>query len=163
MADASEGPSEGGECYRLVLAPSSSAPKLARDFVGLLLRERGRAAFADDARLCVTELVTNAYRHTDTPAIGLDVVMASGATTLYVADDQPWALPVPGRQDLCEVGVGAGPDGDGPGEGGRGMRLVGSLAHAWGMTIHGAHAVGRKHVWCTFVADGGTGVACKWN
>jgi anti-sigma regulatory factor (Ser/Thr protein kinase) len=96
MADVTDtGPGGGGECYRLVLAPSSSAPKLACDFVGALLRERGHASLADDARLCVTELVTNAYRHTDTPAIGVDVVVDPYATTVCVADDRPWSLPVP--------------------------------------------------------------------
>jgi hypothetical protein len=37
------------------------------------------------------------------------------------------------------------------------MRLVESLAQAWGMTVYGASGAGRKHVWCVLAGDDGKG------
>ncbi|NEE44787.1 ATP-binding protein, partial [Streptomyces sp. SID8455] len=57
----------GGESYRLTLPNTANTPKLARDFLTSLLRVSRHPGLVDDARLCVTELVTNAHRHTRTP------------------------------------------------------------------------------------------------
>ncbi|MGW9303584.1 ATP-binding protein [Streptomyces cyaneofuscatus] len=51
----------GGESYRLTLPNTAAAPRIARDFLTSLLGVSRHPGLVDDARLCVTELVTNAH------------------------------------------------------------------------------------------------------
>ncbi|MEU0524400.1 ATP-binding protein [Streptomyces niveus] len=111
------------------------APRLAREFVASLFDVSGYAPRVDDARLCVSELVTNAHRHTRTRQIRVEAVVNRKQATVYVCDSNPLALPAPGEA--------------GPGvvqEGGRGLRLVESLARAWGLTTYGGCSPAYKAV-----------------
>ncbi|WP_343234875.1 ATP-binding protein [Streptomyces sp. S4.7] len=70
--------------------------------------------------------MTNAHRHTRSRQIRVEALVNRKQTTVYFCDSNPWRLPVPG-----EAGLGAVQ------EGGQGLRLVESLARAWGLTIYG--------------------------
>ncbi|MEV0784935.1 ATP-binding protein [Streptomyces sp. NPDC050423] len=128
----------GGETYRLTLPNTASAAKLARDFVTSLLGVSGHHDLVGDAQLCVTEVVTNAHRHTRTPLIRVHVAVNRKRVTVAVADDGPAAPP------LLRA-LRAGPEQ----EGGRGLMIVDSLALAWGANTAGEHHPGRKVVWFT--------------
>lgn len=101
----------------------------------------------DDARLCVTELVSNAHRHTRSRVIRVEAVVNRKQATVYVCDNNPWDLPVPGNTDPAR--------GDVP-EGGQGLRLVESLTRAWGLTVYGGCSPAYKAVWFTLARQGAT-------
>ncbi|MEU2668054.1 ATP-binding protein [Streptomyces sp. NPDC007164] len=135
---------QGGEVYRLALPNTSSAAKLSRDFIASLLTVSRHRGLVDDARLCVTEVVTNAHRHTRTPLIRVRVIVQRKQVTVSVADDDHWALPEPPAfRDLR-----------GEQEGGRGLLLVEQLALAWGMSVLGGCFPYRKAVWFTLARAG---------
>ncbi|MFD7900405.1 ATP-binding protein [Streptomyces sp. NPDC059743] len=139
-----------GQSYRLVVPNSACAPRIARDFVGSLLHITDHPALADDARLCVTEVVTNSHRHTDSWQIQVDVTVRRREVTVYVEDNEPRALPVPGGSDA----------GDAEHEHGRGLLLVENLSVGWGMTIYGGCTPESKVVWFTLAeaeTEAGTG------
>ncbi|WP_405677708.1 ATP-binding protein [Streptomyces sp. NBC_01511] len=147
-------PPHGGETYRLTVPNTAHAPRLARDFISTLLHVSGYTPLVDDARLCVTELVTNAHRHTRTRLIRVEAVVNRKQATVYVCDSNPWALPVPGGVNLGavrNVGQSAAP------EDGQGLRLVESLARAWGLTIYGGREPAYKAVWFTLARGGAPG------
>ncbi|MFD4765039.1 ATP-binding protein [Streptomyces niveus] len=123
-----------GESYRLTVPSSAYAPRLAREFVGALLQVSGYAPLVDDARLCVSELVTNAHRHTRTRRIRVEAVVNRKLATVYVCDNNPWDLPAPGEGGAVQ-------------EGGQGLRLVESLARDWGATVYGGREPAYKAVW----------------
>ncbi|MFJ7998663.1 ATP-binding protein [Streptomyces sp. NPDC096310] len=137
---------QGGEIFRLAVPNTVNAPRIARDFVGSLLRVGRHSTLVDDARLCVTEIVTNAHRHTRTRQIRIDVTVNRKQVTVSVTDDKPWALPMP--QSRC-----AGQEF----EDGQGLHLVNTLAHAWGATIYGACSPRAKAVWFTLARSAATG------
>ncbi|MGY3058023.1 anti-sigma regulatory factor (Ser/Thr protein kinase) [Streptomyces sp. TE3672] len=135
---------QGGEIYRLALPNTAGAAKLSRDFIASLLTVSRHCGLVDDARLCVTEVVTNAHRHTRTPLIRVRVTVQRKLVTVSVADDDHWALPEPPAfRDLR-----------GEQEGGRGLLLVERLAFAWGMTVLGGCFPYRKAVWFTLTRAG---------
>ncbi|MFI6699843.1 ATP-binding protein [Streptomyces sp. NPDC050509] len=116
------------------------APKIARDFVTSLLGVSRHLRLVDDARLCVTEIVTNAHRHSGTRLIRVHVTVNRKRVTVCVADENPWALPVPGAP---------APAVDVEREKGQGLLLVARLAVAWGATIYGGCSPTHKAVWFT--------------
>ncbi|MFB7917903.1 ATP-binding protein [Streptomyces sp. NPDC056061] len=130
-----------GETYRLTLPNTAAAPRIARDFVTSLLNVNRHPGLVDDARLCVSEVVTNAHQHTCSPLIRVQVTVGPDRVTIQVADNAPAApttLGVPyARTD---------------GEHGWGLFLVNRLALTWGANVLGGHAPGRKTVW--FVLGG---------
>ncbi|MEU0626359.1 ATP-binding protein [Streptomyces sp. NPDC005989] len=128
----------GGEVYRLALPNTACAAKLSRDFLSSLLTVSRHRGLVDDARLCVTEVVTNAHRHTRTSLIRVLVTVQRKQVTVSVADDDHWALPEP--PVFRELGER---------EGGRGLLLVGRVALAWGTTVLGGGFPYRKAVWFT--------------
>lgn len=128
----------GGETYRLTLPNTASAAKLARDFVASLLGVSRHHDLVEDARVCVTEVVTNAHRHTRTHLIRVHVAVNRRRVTVAVADDGPAAPP------LLRA-LRTGPEQ----ERGRGPMIVESLALAWGASTAGEHHPGRKVVWFT--------------
>ncbi|MGW1429349.1 ATP-binding protein [Streptomyces sp. NPDC002431] len=138
----------GSEIYRLTLPNTSGAAKVSRDFVASLLgvsRCGGLAGLVDDARLCVTEVVANAHRHTATALIQVHVAVGDERVTVAVADDDHWALPrcPEQRGGSCQP------------EGGRGLLLVERVAAAWGTRVLGEGVPYRKAVWFTLGGDGG--------
>lgn len=128
----------GSETYRLTLPSTTSAAKLSRDFVTSLLGISRHPGLVDDARICVTEVVSNAHRHTSTHLIRVHVAVNRKRVTVAVADDGPAAPTLlnalrAGPQQEC----------------GRGLFLVESLALAWGTNTVGDLHPGRKVVWFT--------------
>lgn len=137
-------PPQGGETYRLAVPNTASAPKIARGFLDILLHVSRHDALADDTRLCVTELVTNAHRHTRTRLIGVTVAVKRKRIAVFVTDDAPWSLPVPSAVPTeRELGCG------------QGVFLLDRVAETWGSTIYGGLSPSHKAVWFTLArADG---------
>ncbi|MER7042315.1 ATP-binding protein [Streptomyces microflavus] len=131
----------GGESYRLTLPNTANAPRLARDFLTSLLRVSRHPGLVDDARLCVTELVTNAHRHTRTPLIRVHVAVNRKRVSVAVTDD--------GGPAGTAFGTALRPTPEQEQEHGRGLVLVESLALAWGTDSGGDRHPGRTVVWFT--------------
>ncbi|WP_326611307.1 ATP-binding protein [Streptomyces scopuliridis] len=153
-------PPQGAETYRLALPSTATAPRIARDFVTSLLGLSRHRNLVDDARLCVTEVVTNAHRHTRTPLIRVRVTVNRKQVTVSVSDDKPWALPTP-VTPTARTAPGAVRAG-GEQDSGRGLVLVESLALAWGSTIYGGCSPSHKTVWFT-LSEASNEVAGRWN
>ncbi|WP_338696371.1 ATP-binding SpoIIE family protein phosphatase [Streptomyces sp. Q6] len=125
------------------------APAAARRFVRSALTgwaedELPEAAgvdgrITDDAVVIVSELVTNAVVHAGT-AIDLLCHLADGVLVIEVTDHHParalWGEHPSRSPEMPEYG--------------RGLRLVASLAEAWGITYRS----GTKTVWARLPADG---------
>ncbi|MEU3217949.1 ATP-binding protein [Streptomyces sp. NPDC006971] len=119
---------------------------MVRDFVATVLWATDHAGFVDDARLCASEVVSNAYRHTRSPRVRVEVSVVRRQVTVSVTDDEPGRLP------SGDAGPEAGAE-SGVAEGGRGLVLVNGLATRWGATEHGARSPHSKTVWFTLAAD----------
>ncbi|MGW5636220.1 ATP-binding protein [Streptomyces sp. NPDC003832] len=117
----------------LMLAdPSQPAVRIARRHITATLTGWGiPRQVVDDVVLIVSELVTNAHRHTADGPRKLSVLAADGQVFVSVCDDSP-APP-----------VWTAPEGTGAAEGGRGLRIVRSLADSVGWSREGA----GKAVW----------------
>lgn len=126
-----------GERYRLVAPNTPTAPRVARDFVGTLLRITGHPGLVDDARLCVSEVVSNAYCHTRSALVRVDVTVNRHQVVVHVTDDEPGRLPKPGAEPHAE--------------GGRGLVIVESLTDRWGTTTRGGRVRTAKTVWFVLV------------
>lgn len=129
---------QDGENYRLSLPNTARSAGIARHFVTSLLTGTPHSRILDDARLCVTEVVANAHRHTRTSLIRVHVAVGPEQVTVSVADDAPWTAPPAG-------GVRTGP----AQECGRGLILLEALASAWGSDVCGCCAPSHKSVWFT--------------
>ena len=103
----------------------------ARRFVSEHLTTHGCEDVVPDARLIVSELVTNALVHAGT-GFKVTVEVGDDAVLLRVADGSAHA-PVLGELGLAETG-------------GRGLGIVAALADAWGVT---PEPDGGKSVWAT--------------
>ncbi|WP_329027727.1 ATP-binding protein [Streptomyces sp. NBC_01423] len=137
-----------GESYRLSLPNTARSAAIARDFATSLLTGSPHGGIVDDARLCVTEVVTNAHRHTRTSLIGVHVTVDPEHVTFAVSDDRPWTVP-PGAGRL------SGTPSGGEREGGWGLFLLEELASAWGSDVCGCCDPRHKTVWFTFAAQSG--------
>ncbi|MDQ0683802.1 serine phosphatase RsbU (regulator of sigma subunit)/anti-sigma regulatory factor (Ser/Thr protein kinase) [Streptomyces achromogenes] len=135
---------------RAILAGSSLAPATARDLVRAALSEwagtglpgavKLRERLAEDAILVVSELVTNAVVHAGTEVeLVCRLEAESGpsdgglAVVVEVCDRHPSRTPRDHAPDPLQ----------GTPEHGRGLRLVATLADAWGVT----YRRGAKTVW----------------
>ncbi|MEU8586986.1 SpoIIE family protein phosphatase [Streptomyces sp. NPDC048664] len=155
---ATAGDAGAGTVVRTALPGGPSAAGAARRFVRAALAEWARIAepdtfterLADDVLVVVSELVTNAVVHA-----GTDIEVAC---RLAEAADDPPGLVV----EVCDhhpsrvvrddgVDRPGRPHGYGMPEYGRGLRLVSSLATAWGIT----YRTGTKTVWARLPLDGG--------
>ncbi|WP_052809992.1 ATP-binding protein [Streptomonospora alba] len=100
-----------------------------------------------EAQLIVSELVTNAYRHTRSGLpdgrIGLTVAPLVCGCLLEVADGGPR----PVTPTVPRLRTPSGEETEG-----RGLLLIESTAHAWGTTDH---AEGGRSVWALLVYDAG--------
>jgi anti-sigma regulatory factor (Ser/Thr protein kinase) len=125
----------------LTLPYRPDAGRVARRFV------RGWAADVDGDgtidMLCLitSELVTNGFMHGDAPLV-ITVSRDAGTVTIEVADSDP---------NLEDVQLRI-PDESRPG--GRGLRIVASLAERWGARPYGP----GKIVWATLVLQPAEGV-----
>lgn len=93
----------------------------------------------------MSEIVSNAYCHTDSPQVRVEVTVNHRQVTVYVTDDEPGRLPTPPPPRTPGADTGAD-------EGGRGLLLVDALAARWGTTAYGARSPHSKTVWFTLSA-----------
>ncbi|MGW5820417.1 ATP-binding protein [Streptomyces noursei] len=105
--------------------------RVARNDVSRALRQHGIQACLDDAPLLVSELVTNALRHSHSTGISVSVRSLPERLVLTVGDKSP--VPPRRRRPTVEY------------EHGRGLLLLDLLADEWGVGITRA---GTKVVWC---------------
>ncbi|MER5789545.1 SpoIIE family protein phosphatase [Streptomyces sp. NPDC001980] len=117
--------------WRLALDPAEV--RRARAVVREQLHDWGLARLADPAELMVSELVTNAVRHSHSRPVQLRLI--HGETLLCEVDDDDHTLPT-----LLGVDPGA--------EAGRGLRVVATLAREWGTSRTAA----GKTVWFELTA-----------
>ena len=108
---------------RHAIAAEPGSCKEARDFVSATLSQWGMAELGCDAIVVISELVTNALRHTSTPrAAGrvIEVILSGGPRQLLCAvTDWCERPPVLRQPDYVS-------------ETGRGLHVVASLSDAWG-------------------------------
>jgi hypothetical protein len=118
--------------HDIELPEDASSASRARAFVGHHLVEHDQPCLADDIKLVVSELATNALAHAHTP---FKVTLAASAHSvlLEVHDGSP-CLPV--------LGTGAPLD-----TSGRGLAILDLVSIDWGVTVH---AEGGKTVWAAF-------------
>ncbi len=151
---ASEAPAKERARAYATLSGSSLAPGSARALVraaiaewtglGLPGAEHLTDRLADDALLVVSELVTNAVVHAGTD-VQLECRLEgddqdTAALLVEVSDHHPSRAPRGSEPETPQ---------DTP-EYGRGLRLVGALSEAWGIT----YRTGRKTVWARLPAGG---------
>ncbi|MFH9403239.1 ATP-binding protein [Streptomyces sp. NPDC017638] len=105
-----------------VLPRQTCAAPEARHFVVDVLKDWGLLDVLDDAATVVTELVTNAVQHTETPTVRVIVRrMPADAVRLIVIDRHPEACP-----DIRTAGPLA--------TAGRGLAVVDAITKSWGYT-----------------------------
>lgn len=114
------------------LSATPASPREARRFVRARVGQLGFHRIIDDVALVVTELVTNALIHVESPS-QVGVYLRHGRIRLEVSDDSPM-LPVRQRFSV-QAGTG------------RGLAVVESLCAAWGAT---PSPHGGKVVWADF-------------
>ncbi|MEU8465920.1 ATP-binding protein [Streptomyces sp. NPDC029003] len=131
----------GSLTYRMVVPRRAEAVRVARDWVVSVLGAAGYGQLGERARLCASEVVTNAYRHTDTPEIAVEVVLADGRVTVYVYDCAPERWPERGGPGLLATR-------------GRGLLLVAACADDWAAVAQGDCV---KAVWFSFAVGAWTG------
>jgi anti-sigma regulatory factor (Ser/Thr protein kinase) len=126
----------------------SAAAARARDFTSAALRAWGLSAMADDVRLVVSELVTNAVRHgvptapyAGSAPVQLRLIRQDYQIACVVRDpsEKPPVLTTPddlaGDVDADAAGRFGGDFPGGFGESGRGLLLVEALSLAWGWIV----------------------------
>ncbi|GGY27819.1 hypothetical protein GCM10010326_21730 [Streptomyces xanthochromogenes] len=125
-------PPELGVSYRFVAPRTATTPKILRDLVAVLVIAFGHEEVAEPLRLCVSEVVTNAYHYTRAALITVDVSLGSSGVTVWVNDDRPEWLPRPPH---------AAPPWRA--EHGRGLFLLSRLADRWDV---GPNGTGTKRL-----------------
>jgi anti-sigma regulatory factor (Ser/Thr protein kinase) len=104
----------------------------------------------DDAQLVVSELFTNAVRHTDSEKVDCELRLTGERLRLEVTDQGAGPTRPRTRRARGTEGGAAGTAGS-EGENGRGLLLVSTLAEAWGIR---PGAGGRGHmVWAELGFD----------
>ncbi|MEU9455185.1 ATP-binding protein [Streptomyces sp. NPDC048277] len=113
--------------YALRLPHDPRAARVARMTVRAALSSHGRQEILDVIELLTSELITNAYRHTNGAASLRLTALADGRLRVGVWDSHP-RIPAPfGEPPWDRVRL-AAPDA----ESGRGLRLVQEYADSWG-------------------------------
>lgn len=105
-------------CCATVFAATEKAVPAARLYVEMTLEAWGLAGLADDAKLIVSELVTNALRHGAGPIDVRCAISDDEEFVMEVRDSSP-ELPEVEDTDLLDLS-------------GRGLVIVEALARAWG-------------------------------
>jgi anti-sigma regulatory factor (Ser/Thr protein kinase) len=128
----SAGTGSGATSVSWRLEPDTARVAEARRIVGEVLTDWGCEGLIPDAQLVVTELITNAIVHAESPCqVTLD--LTDDRLRIQVTDEDP-SVPEPQPYDLMR-------------EGGRGLLIVGALAAAWGID----EATRGKTVWAELV------------
>lgn len=116
------------------LGRTGAPVKIAREFTLTTLNNWGLSELTDDARLVVSELVTNAVRHAGEPT-RLRLVHRASHVVCAVFDPREQAPVVTEADHFAETG--------------RGLWLVESLSCSWGWRLLSGHG---KFVWAAFTA-----------
>ncbi|MBT3153016.1 ATP-binding protein [Streptomyces sp. CHD11] len=124
--------------YALRLPHDPRAVRVARVTVRAALDGHGMQDAVDVVELLTSELVTNAYRHTDGPASLRLTGLGDGRLRVGVWDSDP-RVPAPFGQS----GDGSAPLAPAGAESGRGLGLVREYADSWGGWALGDGALGR--------------------
>ncbi|KNB51609.1 ATP-binding protein [Streptomyces caatingaensis] len=131
--------------YQLLAPAEPSSIRVAREFAGVVLEATGHLLLVDDARLCVSDVVSNVVQHAGAAQLAVQITDCGDRVLFEVRDDNP-AL----RPHLCPA------PGRARDEGGRGLLLVRELSSACGLHLvwDGLVVVG-KCLWFEF--DGAQG------
>ncbi|ATZ25223.1 hypothetical protein SLAV_16865 [Streptomyces lavendulae subsp. lavendulae] len=129
-------PAHRTSIYRMAAPSRADTPRIARDWVVSVLRAAGYRELEERARLCASEVVTNAYRHTDSPEIAVEVVLGDRRVAVHVYDCAPERRPQGVSPGLLDTR-------------GRGLGLVAACADDWAAVSQGDCV---KVVWFGFVA-----------
>lgn len=128
-------PPPGPGAYRMTGPSRPSTPHVVREWIVLLCGLAGFTHLLDDARLCLSEVVTNVLTHTHAPLIVVDVILREHDLVVRVHDNSPVRALVPTAQRT-------------EAERGRGLQLLDHLAEEWGVTHYGDPPDGgSKAVW----------------
>ncbi|KAA6214647.1 ATP-binding protein [Streptomyces albofaciens JCM 4342] len=136
--------------YTLQLPRSPGAPRIARVILRAALDHHGMEELTEVAELLTSELVTNAYQHTDGPSSVRVRRVREDRVRVSVWDTDP-VIPASFDRpvDVFGGGPGAAPDA----EAGRGLLLVRLCAANWGGHPIGAELFGLdgKALWFELV------------
>ncbi|MFC4588690.1 ATP-binding protein [Sphaerisporangium corydalis] len=121
------------------LGRTGAPVKIARDFTVLTLNNWGLDELASDARLVVSELVTNAVRHAGEPT-RLRLLHRASHVVCAVFDPREQPPVVTDADYFAETG--------------RGLWLVESLSCSWGWRLQAGRG---KLVWAAFTAPSAVG------
>jgi len=119
----------------LRLAAEATAPRAARELVARACAAVHEEQYVELGQLVVSELVSNAVRHTGTTAIEVEVRLAEDRLWLRV-HDQGEGMPAIVAPEQRTVG-------------GVGLELISRVAQSWGVT---PDPRGGKDVWCVLPA-----------
>jgi anti-sigma regulatory factor (Ser/Thr protein kinase) len=116
------------------LSPETTAPRSARDLVAQACAAWHGEQFTELGQLVISELVTNAVRHSGT-AIEIELWLDGDRLIMRVHDDGD-GMPMIVPQDQRTTG-------------GVGLELVSRVSQSWGVT---PDPRGGKDVWCVLSA-----------
>ncbi|WP_432141145.1 ATP-binding protein [Streptomyces sp. bgisy084] len=126
----------GTQQYREELTIDPQSIGHVRGTVLAYVRECGWGELDDAASLCVTELLSNVWKHADSDECVLLIQPSVCALRIVVSDNSP-RFPVVRAADACS-------------ESGRGLFLVTNAADAWGVTVNSSGGGIGKDVWVEF-------------
>ncbi|ARZ70225.1 hypothetical protein SMD11_4628 [Streptomyces albireticuli] len=131
-------PSEDAEpesVYRFTAPAWPGTARVAREFVAAALVATGRDALAENACVCVSDVVSNVVRHARVTSLAVEVAVHHDHVVVGVSDTDPGRIPW--RRKVAADS-----------EGGRGLMLVQRLSEAFGVAWEwdGLTLVGKR-VW----------------
>lgn len=127
---------QGRQKYRQELTVDPQSLGHVRRSVAAYVRGCGWGELGEVATMCVTELLSNVWKHADSEECVLLIQSSVCALRIIVSDDSS-QLPVVRASDECS-------------ESGRGLVLVSETADAWGVNPNSVSA--GKDVWVEFRA-----------
>jgi anti-sigma regulatory factor (Ser/Thr protein kinase) len=123
-------------CYRLTAPNAEITPKVARDMVVSLLTATDHGLLVETARLLVSEVVTNVFRHAAATLLTIEATVTGTSLLVRVTDKDPRHAP-PEQRSFPDAAA----------EHGRGIALVNALAARWGVSVNGGMEAVCKTVW----------------
>ncbi|GAB3118507.1 hypothetical protein GCM10027160_30840 [Streptomyces calidiresistens] len=140
MATATPSRSIPTRTYLLIAPNAVETARIARDHVASVLAPLTGDDPVDTARLLVSELVTNVFRHTSDPLVTIRTTLDRERVRIAVSDHSPSQPTLPPSPDPLHGGKDT--------EDGRGLLLVAALASDWGLVPRPRTEGIGKTVWC---------------